>query len=230
MEVVFTYIPIRNNYPTETYLAYSIENLNNQNVIPILYSDKDYLCESNLKYKWVKLEIDSKYTIKGYNLWSYPKLKVLSTIDFPFIHLDNDLIVDDFSKLKSIIDTNKLNLAYKHPLSKAQTNSCTEIYKRYSNIPLDFEELNNTCVIASNDYLNINKAYSDVIKIIDENYDFFIETYDEIPPITLNQQYVNLYFNDINYLYDKNPSVEDIKQNGILHLAEKNLVNLSSII
>jgi hypothetical protein len=229
MEVVFTYIPIRKKYPAETYLAYSIENLNNQNVIPILYSDKDYLCKTNLKYKWVKLD-ESEYKMKGYNLWSYPKLKVLSTIDFPFIHLDNDLIVDDFSKLKSIIDTNKLNLAYKHPLSKAQTNSCTEIYKRYSNIPLDFEELNNTCVIASNDYLNINKAYSDVIKIIDENFDFFIERYDGIPPITLNQQYVNLYFNDINYLYDKNPSVEDIKQNGILHLAEKNLVNLSSTI
>jgi len=223
MRVVFTYLPIRLKEVTEIYLKYSIENLNNQNIIPIIYSDKDYFKNTELKYDWIKFDIDDRY--KKSALWSYPKLKVLSSISFPFIHLDNDLVVNDFSKLKSIINDNVLNLGYKHPLTESQTNSFTEIYKRYSDILLEFEELNNTCIIATNDYTNVNKTYSDVLNIIDLNYDFFIEKYDDIPPITLNQQYLNLYFNNINYLFNENPSYDNIIKNGICHLSEKNMIN-----
>ena len=222
MQVVFTYLPIRLKQTTEIYLKYSIENLNSQNVIPLIYSDEDYFEQTGLKYKWIKFEVDEKY--KRNALWSYPKLKVLSTIDFPFIHLDNDLLVEDFSKLMNIIDGDKLNLGYKHPLNETQTEHFTEIYKRYSNIPLKFNELNNTCIVATNDYLNVNKSYSDVLKIVDENFDFFIERYNDIPPITLNQQYMNLYFDNINYLFDQNPSFENLKVNGVCHMAEKNMV------
>jgi len=221
MQVVFTYLPIRLKQTTEIYLKYSIENLNSQNIIPLIYSDKDYFEQVGLKYKWIKFEIDEKYNRNA--LWSYPKLKVLSTIDFPFIHLDNDLLVEDFSKLMNIVDGDKLNLGYKHPLSETQTEHFTEIYKRYSNIPLKFNELNNTCIVATNDYLNVNKSYSDVLKIIDKNYDFFIERYNGVPPITLNQQYINLYFNNINYLFDSNPSYDNLEKNGVYHMAEKML-------
>ena len=222
MQVVFTYLPIRLKQTTEIYLKYSIENLNSQNIVPLIYSDEDYFQQTGLKYKWTKFEIEEKY--KRNALWSYPKLKVLSTIDFPFIHLDNDLLVEDFSKLMNIVDGDKLNLGYKHPLSEIQTEHFTEIYKRYSNTPIKFDELNNTCVIATKDYLNVNKSYSDVLKIVDENFDFFIERYNDIPPITLNQQYMNLYFDNINYLFDQNPSFENLKVNGVCHMAEKNMV------
>ena len=179
----------------------SIENLNNQNITPIIYSDKDYFKDTKLNYEWIKFEVDDKY--KQPTLWSYPKLKVLASISFPFIHLDNDLVVKDFSKLKNIINGDGLNLGYKHPLTELQTNNFIEIYKRYSDTPIKFNELNNTCIIATNDYSNVNKTYSDVLDIIDLNYDFFIEKYNGIPPITLNQQYLNVYFNNINYLYDQ---------------------------
>jgi len=222
MKVVFTYLPIRLKEITEIYLKYSIENLNNQNIIPLIYSDKDYLKHTNLKYEWILFEIDEKY--KRNTLWSYAKLKVLSIINFSFIHLDNDLIVNDFNKLQNIIDGNKLNLGYKHPLTENQMIDFTEIYKKYSNIPLKFNELNNTCIIASDDFNNVNKAYSDVIKIIDSNYEFFTKRYNDIPPITLNQQYLNLYFNNINYLFNENPSFENLNINGICHMAEKNMI------
>ena len=156
MRVVFTYLPIRLKEITEIYLKYSIENLNNQNIIPIIYSDKDYFKGTKLNYEWIEFDIDVKH--KKPALWSYPKLKVLSSINFPFIHLDNDLIVNDFSKLRNIIEEDRLNLGYKHQLTESQTNSFTEIYKRYSNVPLEFNELNNTCIIASNDHPNINKT------------------------------------------------------------------------
>jgi hypothetical protein len=222
MRVTFTYLPIRLKEFTEIYLKYSIENLNAQNITPIIYSDKDYFKGTKLNYDWVTFDVDNKY--KQPTLWSYPKLKVLSSISFPFIHLDNDLVVNDFSKLKNIINTNKLNLGYKHPLTGIQTSHFTEIYKKYSNIPMEFEELNNTCIIATNDYINVNKTYSDVLDIIDLNYDFFIEKYNGIPPVTLNQQYLNVYFNDINYLYDTNPSYENLNIFGICHMAEKNMI------
>jgi hypothetical protein len=221
MQVVFTYLPIRLKQTTEIYLKYSIENLNNQNIIPLIYSDEDYFEQTSLKYKWIKFEIDEKY--KRNTLWSYPKLKVLSIIDFPFIHLDNDLLVEDLSKLMSIIDGDKLNLGYKHSLNENQIENFTNIYKRYSNTPIKFDELNNTCIIATNDYLNVNKSYSDVLKIVDENFDFFIERYNGVPPITLNQQYINLYFNNINYLFDSNPSYDNLEKNGVYHMAEKML-------
>ena len=222
MRVAFTYLPIRLKEFTEIYLKYSIENLNAQNITPIIYSDKDYFKGTKLNYDWVTFDVDNKY--KQPTLWSYPKLKVLSSISFPFIHLDNDLVVNDFSKLKNIINTNKLNLGYKHPLTGIQTGHFTEIYKKYSNIPMEFTELNNTCIIATNNYTNINKTYSDVLGIIDLNYDFFIEKYNEIPPITLNQQYLNVYFNDINYLYNENPSFKNLDNNGVCHMAEKNMI------
>lgn len=222
MRVVFTYLPIRLKEVTEIYLKYTIENLNTQNITPIIYSDKDYFKGTNLKYDWVEFDIDIKH--KKPTLWSYPKLKVLSSIKFPFIHLDNDLIVNDFSKLRNIIDEGRLNLGYKHPLTELQTNYFSEIYKRYSDIPLDFNELNNTCIIATNNYTNVNKAYSDVLNILNLNYDFFTKRYNDIPPITLNQQYLNVYFNNINYLYDKNPTFDDLNINGICHMAEKNII------
>jgi len=223
MRVVFTYRPIRLKEVTEIYLKYSIENLNNQNIIPIIYSDKDYFKDTELNYEWIKFDVDDKY--KKSALWSYPKLKVLASISFPFIHLDNDLVINNFSKLETIINGDRLNLGYKHPLTELQTNNFTEIYKRYSDTPIRFNELNNTCIIATNDYTNVNKTYSDVLDIIDLNYDFFIEKYNEIPPITLNQQYLNVYFNDINYLYDTNPSYENLNIFGICHMAEKQMIS-----
>jgi hypothetical protein len=223
MRVVFTYLPIRLKEVTEIYLKYSIENLNNQNIIPIIYSDKNYFKHTELNYEWIKFDVDDKY--KKPALWSYPKLKVLASISFPFIHLDNDLVVNDFGKLETIINGDRLNLGYKHPLTELQTNTFTEIYKRYSDIPIKFNELNNTCIIATNDYINVNKTYSDVLDIIDLNYDFFIEKYNGIPPMTLNQQYLNVYFNNINYLYDTNPSYENLDILGICHMAEKNMVS-----
>ena len=118
-----------------------------------------------------------------------------------------------------------MNLGYKHPLTESQTNSFTEIYKRYSDVPLEFNELNNTCIISSNDHPNINKTYTDVLNILSLNYDFFTKRYNDIPPITLNQQYLNVYFNNINYLYDKNPTFDDLNINGICHIAEKNMIS-----
>lgn len=223
MQVVFTYLPIRLKEVTEIYLRYSIENLNNQNITPIIYSDKDYFKDTELNYEWIKFDVDDKY--KKSALWSYPKLKVLASISFPFIHLDNDLVVNDFSKLKTIINGDRLNLGYKHPLTELQSNNFTEIYKKYSITPLEFNELNNTCIIATNDYLNVNKTYLDVLNIIDLNYDFFIERYNDIPPITLNQQYLNCYFKNINYLFNDNPSYDNIDKNGVCHMADKNKLN-----
>jgi hypothetical protein len=223
MQVVFTYLPIRLKDVTEIYLKYSIKSLNEFGVTPIVYSDVDYFINDGLNYKWVKFDIDSKYKVD--TLWSYPKLKVLSEISFPFIHLDNDLIVDNYIKLKNIIKPDKLNLGYKHPLTKIQTEHFSSIYKHYSDIPLEFDELNNTCIIATNNHTDINKTYSNVLNIIEINYDFFIQKYNGIPPITLNQQYLNNYFNNINYLFNENPAFEYLDTNGICHMAEKNMVS-----
>lgn len=223
MKVVFTYLPIRLQEITEIYLKYSIENLNKENVIPIIYSDIDYFKNTKLQYDWHEFNVDEKFKIN--NLWSYPKIKVLSQIDYPFIHLDNDLIVKNSNWLLQNINLNKLNLGYKHCLSKDKINIFNEIYKKYSEVPLNFAELNNTCIIASSDYTKINKVYSDVLNILELNYDFFIKKYKDVPPITLNQQYLNKYFDKINYLFNGNPSYADIDKNGICHLAEKNMVN-----
>ena len=91
MKVVFTYLPIRLKEITEIYLKYSIENLNAQNIRPVIFSDKDYFKETKLSYEWIEFNVDDKY--KKPTMWSYPKLKVLSLLSFPFVHLDNDLIV-----------------------------------------------------------------------------------------------------------------------------------------
>lgn len=223
MNVVFTYLPIRLKEITEIYLKFTISNLNNQNIVPFIYSDVDYFKETNLKYNWVELDVNKKY--KTNILWSYPKLKVLSEISFPFIHLDNDLIVKDINKLQNIIDGNKLNLCYKHSLTEEQIQSFNEIYKRYSTEPLSFNELNNTSIIATNDYKRINETYKYVLDILDRNYDYFNIKYNNIPPITLNQQYLNLYFSDINYLFNHNPSFGDMEINGVCHMADKNMVS-----
>lgn len=223
MNVVFTYLPIRLKEITEIYLKFTISNLNNQNIVPFIYSDVDYFKETNLKYNWVELDVNKKY--KTNILWSYPKLKVLSEISFPFIHLDNDLIVKDINKLQNIIDGNKLNLCYKHSLTEEQIQSFNEIYKRYSTEPLSFNELNNTSIIATNDYKRINETYKYVLDILDRNYDYFKIKYNNIPPITLNQQYLNLYFSDINYLFNHNPSFGDMEINGVCHMADKNMVS-----
>jgi len=223
MNVVFTYLPIRLKEITEIYLKFTISNLNNQNIVPFIYSDVDYFKETNLKYNWVELDVNKKY--KTNVLWSYPKLKVLSEISFPFIHLDNDLIVKDINKLQNIIDGNKLNLCYKHSLTEEQIQSFNEIYKKYSTEPLSFNELNNTSIIATNDYKRINETYKYVLDILDRNYDYFNIKYNNIPPITLNQQYLNLYFSDINYLFNHNPSFGDMEINGVCHMADKNMVS-----
>ena len=223
MNVVFTYLPIRLKEITEIYLKFTISNLNNQNIVPFIYSDVDYFKETNLKYNWVELDVNKKYQTNV--LWSYPKLKVLSEISFPFIHLDNDLIVKDINKLQNIIDSNKLNLCYKHSLTVEQIQSFNEIYKKYSTEPLSFNELNNTSIIATNDYKRINETYKYVLDILDRNYDYFNIKYNNIPPITLNQQYLNLYFSDINYLFNHNPSFSDMEINGVCHMADKNMVS-----
>lgn len=219
MDVVFTYLPVRLKDVTEVYLRYSIQNLNNQNIIPIIYSDIDYFRSTSLQYKWVEFDIHPKYKID--TLWSYPKLKVLSLIDTAFIHLDNDLIVEDFSKLHNILIPSNLNLCYKHKIKAESIIDFKYIFKKYSNFQLDFIELNNTAIISTENYQLINKAYSEVLKVVDENYDFFSKRYNMIPPITLNQQYPNLYFNEINYLFKENPSYDDLDVNGICHMDDK---------
>jgi len=221
MEIVFTYLPIRLKEVTEIYLGYSIKKLNEQGIVPLIYSDSDYFIGRGMKYEWIEFNIEERY--KRNNLWSYPKLKVLSSISFPFIHLDNDLIVNDLDKLNSIIDSKKLNLCYKHELTEGQINDFIELYKMYSNNPLDFKELNNTSIIASNNYTDVNKTFQDVLQVIDLNYDFFTKRYNNIPPITLNQQHLNRYFKDINYLFRGNPSFIDLESNGVCHIDEKNL-------
>lgn len=221
MQIVFTYLPIRLKDVTEIYLKFSIENLNKQDIVPIIYSDKDYFKGIGLEYNWVPFNIEQKY--KKDTLWSYAKLTVLSMVNQPFLHLDNDLIIKDYSKLLKLIDNEKLNICYKRKIGDNQKNDFIDIFKKYTNELISFDELNNTCIIGGSDYVNINKSYSEVLKIIDNNYDFFCGRYNGIPPITLNQQYVNLYFNEINYLFDTNPSHDEIEKNGLCHIAEKSL-------
>ena len=222
MEIVFTYLPVRLKDITEIYLKYSISNLNIQNIIPIIYSDKDYFIHTDLKYKWIEFNVDSKYKVD--TLWSYPKLKVLSIINKPFIHLDNDLIVNDFNKLLHLINPSLLNICYKRKIEEAQHSSFIDIFKKYSNKQLNFECLNNTSIIGTENYALINQSYKEVLNVIDTHYDFFLTKYNTIPPITLNQQYPNLYFDNVNYLFDENPSFENLHKNGVCHLSEKNMV------
>jgi hypothetical protein len=223
MQVVFTYLPIRLKEVTEIYLKYSIKSLNEFGVIPIVYSDINYFENTGLNYDWIEFDVDVRY--KKDLLWSYPKLKVLSNISYPFIHLDNDLIVSDFIKFKSTIDDSRLNIAYKHQLTNQQIETFNEIYKIYSGTPLNFDELNNTSIIAATDYVRINQTYVDVLNVIDLNYDFFTKRYNSVPPITLNQQCLNLHFNNINYLFNENPTYEKLNDNGVCHMAEKNIVS-----
>jgi hypothetical protein len=219
MDIVFTYLPVRLKDITEIYLKYSIENLNKQNIEPIIYSDNDYFTQTNLKYKWIEFDVDIKYKVD--TLWSYPKLKVLSIIDRPFIHLDNDLIVQDFSKLNKLINLNTLNICHKHLVSDVY--SFVEIFKKYSNKQLNFECLNNTSIIGTSNYKLVNQSYKEVLDVIDNHYDFFLKRYNSIPPITLNQQYPNLYFDNIHYIFNENPSYNEMGINGVCHMAEKQM-------
>ena len=219
MDIVFTYLPVRLKDITEIYLKYSIENLNKQNIEPIIYSDNNYFTHTNLKYKWIEFDVDVKYKVD--TLWSYPKLKVLSIIDRPFIHLDNDLIVEDFGKLNKLINPNTLNICHKHLVR--DVGSFVEIFKKYSNKQLNFECLNNTSIIGTTQYELLNQSYKEVLDVIDTHYDFFLKRYNSIPPITLNQQYPNLYFDNVNYIFNENPSYDDLGVNGVCHMAEKQM-------
>jgi hypothetical protein len=219
MEVVFTYLPVRLKDITEIYLKYSIGNLNTQNIIPTIYSDIDYFAHTDLEYKWIEFDVDSKYKVD--TLWSYPKLKVLSIIDKPFIHLDNDLIVEDFSKLLNLINPKVLNICHKHLVN--DVNTFVYIFKKYSNKELNFEYLNNTSIIGTENFELLNQSYREVLDVIDTHYDFFLKRYNTVPPITLNQQYPNLYFDNINYIFDENPYYDDLSENGVCHMAEKQI-------
>jgi len=219
MKVVFTYLPIRLKDITEIYLKYSIVNLNKQNIIPIIYSDKDYFKNTQLEYDWREFDIDEKFKIN--TLWSYPKLKVLSQIDYPLIHLDNDFVVRDLSYLISKIDSNKLNISHKHKIDFNKSSIFIEIFKKYTNQKISFNTLNNTCVLSTSNYKILNKAFLDVCNLIENDISFFSTRINEIPPITLNQQYLNLYFDDINYLFDKNLDFENLEKYGVCHMIEK---------
>jgi hypothetical protein len=219
MKVVFTYLPIRLTEITEIYLKYSIENLNKQNIIPIIYSDKDYFKNTELKYDWHEFNVDDKFKVN--TLWSYPKLKVLSQIDYPFIHLDNDFVVKNLSYLISKIQSDKLNISHKHKMDFNKSSIFIEIFKKYTNQLLSFNTLNNTCVLSTTNYQTVNKAFLDVCNLIENDISFFTNRINDIPPITLNQQYLNLFFDDINYLFDKNPDFEYLEKYGVCHMIEK---------
>jgi hypothetical protein len=223
MEVVFTYLPVRLKEITEIYLEYSIKNLNSQNIIPFIYSDNDYFKNRGLEYKWVPFNVGEKY--KQNTLWSYPKLKVLSIINMPFIHLDNDFIVEDFKKLNDILKPSQLNVCYKRKIGESQIKTFNDIFSKYTNGDVIVNELNNTSIIATEKYDKINEAYLNVLDIIERNFDFFSKRYNDVPPITLNQQYVNLYFDNVNYLFSENPSYDNLKINGVCHMAEKTITS-----
>jgi hypothetical protein len=219
MKIVFTYLPIRLQEITEIYLKYSIENLNKQNIIPVIYSDIDYFNNTKLKYDWHKFDVDAKFKIN--NLWSYPKIKVLSQIDYPFIHLDNDFVVKDLNYLFSKIEPDILNISHKHIVDLNTSSIFIEIFKNYTNQKISFNELNNTSIVSTSDYKKINKPFLDVCNLIESDISFFSTRINNIPPITLNQQYLNLFFDNINYIFDKNPSLKYLETYGVCHMIEK---------
>ncbi len=217
MRIVFTYIPIRLKAITELYLRYSISNLNNSGIVPVIFSDRDYLKNLNLNYELREIKIPEKY--KNNSFWQYAKILSLSKINFPFCHLDNDLIVKDFNKVQ--ISSDKLNLAYKHPVKIEDQKIMSEIFSFYSESKMSFDFLNNTCVISSEDWQTVNESNRKILQIFEDNYDLFSKRYLGIPPTTLNQQFLNFYFKDINYLFDSNPEYHSIEKNGIAHIPDK---------
>ena len=70
MRIVFTYLPTRLKEITEIYLKYSIQSLNIQGEVPIIYSDIDYFKNLDLVYDWVELYIPDRY--RKQTIWSYP--------------------------------------------------------------------------------------------------------------------------------------------------------------
>ena len=91
MKVVFTYIPIRLKDITEIYLNYSIKNLNKQNIVPVIYSDKNYFENSKLKTEWIYFDVDSKY--KFNNLFLNPivfaSIAFIASLTFLILNLKN---------------------------------------------------------------------------------------------------------------------------------------------
>jgi len=217
MRIVFTYVPIRLKSITELYLRYTFSNLNKSGIIPIIFSDRDYLSGLNLKYEWEKIEIPERY--KKQSFWQYAKILSLSKINFPFCHFDNDLIVDDFHKIS--LSTENLNLAYKHPVKTEDQKVMSEIFSFYDSYQMNFDYLNNTCIIACDDWKKVNEANQKILEIFDSNYDLFSDRYKGIPPTTLNQQFLNIYFPEINYIFDGNPEYDCIEKNGVAHIPDK---------
>jgi hypothetical protein len=97
------------------------------------------------------------------------------------------------------------------------------IFKKYSNKQLNFKYLNNTSIIGTENYELVNRSYREVLDIIDMHYDFFLKRHNTVPPVTLNQQYPNLYFDKINYIFTENPSYDDLGINGVCHMVEKQM-------
>lgn len=217
MRIVFTYVPVRLKSITELYLRYSISNLNKSGIVPIVFSDYDHLKDLGLNYDLRLIEVPEKY--RNNSFWQYAKILSLSLIDFPFCHLDNDLVVKDFSKVQ--LNQNKLNLAYKHSVKIEDQKIMSEIFSFYSQTEISFDFLNNTCIIASNNWEKINNVNKKVLRIFENNYDLFSKKYEGVPPTTLNQQFLNLYFSDIHYLFDGNPEYELLDKNGIAHIPDK---------
>lgn len=221
MRVVYTYYPIQNNNALE-YLEYSIRNINKAGVIPVLFSDKNYFA-GRLNIEWFPIDVKEEY--RHDILWSYPKLLVLSKINFPFIHLDNDFVVSDYNKLMERInsDGETLNLGYKHPLNENQIEPMNHIWKTYYLRNNSISELSNTCLIGTSDYKKINACYQSVLDILDTHYYFFTKRYDGVPPITLNQEYSSILFfkHRINYIAEKNPEFDYLEENGFAHISDK---------
>lgn len=218
MRIVFTYFPLRLRDITLLYLRYSIKKLNAMGIVPVLYGEDPLLGEGFI-YEHRSSEVPSKYRKDAF--WQYAKIQTLSQISEPFCHLDNDLIVKDWNKIK--IEPKVLNLAYRHPVLPSVQPHMEKIFERYSDQKMNFSVLNNTCIIACEDYKKVNSSSLEILNIFEREFDFFSQRYENIPPTTLNQQYLNLHFSNINYLFGGNPEIEDLEENGVAHLADKNL-------
>lgn len=233
MKIIFTYVPIRLNDLTEMYIEFSVKNLNHLGIKPKIFSDKNYFKHKKLEYEWIEIKVEPHFLIN--NMWSYPKLKTLSLIDEPFIHFDNDLLINNLETLNRKLCPQELNLCYRHDINFSKKIYYEDIIKRYKdNKIINISYLNNTSIIGTQDYRSINKTYQNVLETIEDNLDFFKEKHNEIPPITLNQQYLNNFFDKINYIFESNPNYSDFELNGICHLDNKilvkELINHKSII
>jgi hypothetical protein len=129
-----------------------------------------------------------------FEIWEDYKSSLLGYIQKRVDDRDDskDILQEVLLKSYQFCSKGKTVLNLKSWLYKITQNAIIDYYKKDNkNIPLEFDELNNTCIIATNNHTDINKTYSNVLNIIEINYDFFIQKYNGIPPITLNQQYLN---------------------------------------